>query len=67
MNFCYNNTQPLLTAYNGADTVLSALHVLTHLILKPLHKIEMIVITLILNMGKLNSREVSYPGFRSYN
>lgn len=54
--------QPLLTAYNGADTVLSALHVLTHLILKPRHAVGTIIITVILQMGKLNSREVNYPG-----
>ena len=39
--------QPLLTAYNGADTVLNALHVLTHLILKPLLEVETIIIILI--------------------
>lgn len=39
--------QPLLTASDGADTVLNALHVLTHLILKPLHEVETIIITLI--------------------
>ena len=52
--------QPWLTAYNGADTVLSALHVLTYLILKPPREVGTIIITLILQMGKLNSKEVNY-------
>lgn len=43
--------QPWLTAYDGADTVLSALHVLTYLILKPPREVGTIIITLILQMG----------------
>lgn len=54
--------QPLLTAYNGADTVLSALRVFPHLILKPRHEVGTIIIALILQMGRLNSGEVNYPG-----
>lgn len=54
--------QPLLTASDGAGIVLNALHVLTHLILQPLHEVETIIITPYFQMGKLNSREVNYPG-----
>ena len=61
-NFRYKNVQPWLTAYNGADTVLGALHVLTYLILKPPHEVGTMIITLILQMEKLNSGEVHYPG-----
>lgn len=43
--------QPWLTAYDGADTVLSTLHVLTYLILKPPREVGTIIITLILQMG----------------
>lgn len=39
--------QPLLSVYTGADTILSALCVLTHLIFKPLHEVGTIIITLI--------------------
>lgn len=39
--------QPLLSVYTGADTILSALRVLTHLIFKPLHEVGAIIITLI--------------------
>ena len=59
--FLYNNMQPWLTAYNGVDTVLNAFHVLTHLILKPPCEVGTVIITLILQMGKRNSREVNYP------
>lgn len=39
-----------------------ALHVLTYLILKPPHEVGTMIITLILQMEKLNSGEVHYPG-----